>query len=505
MMNQSDLSRTLSGLVPPSTKSYLARSVDEAIAHAREELGSEATLLNTRKLANEQGQPGGYEVVFGMPELPPDPRLRDPRVMDQPRTDPRASDPRLLDPRVMDQPRPDQRASDPRLLDPRVMDQPRPDQRVSDPRLADPRVTDQPRLAASPSSQPALAKLARTTESGSAEPIRVPDGVEGQAGPARAPEDLAADLERLHSQMDEIRNLLMRPTKAQFTPVRTAPDLADLYDCLVSSEVEPALSKDIVDRLEANRSVDAHLQRIAARREKGHRGVSPSSLNDPPDMLEAFVLAELERRVTIAPRLGQNGVVLVGPPGAGKTTTVAKLASFVSDLAETRPVRLVSLDTSPRAVRLREMAEKLGIALTKVPAIHLLAPLIAEVRTAEFLLIDTPGYVSADRKAAEAAAAALAECPGIDIHLVVPGYMKSIDLRRCIQRYQIFRPSKLLVTKLDETHSFGSVFSEAARAGLALSFLAHGPSIPGDIRPASSEDLLALAVDRDPARPANVA
>ena len=75
--------------------------------------------------------------------------------------------------------------------------------------------------------------------------------------------------------------------------------------------------------------------------------------------------------------------------------------------------------------------------------------------------MDTPGYTGADAKAAEAAAAAFAECPQLDVHLVVPGYMKARDLRLCIERYARFRPTKLLVTKLDETHSFGSIFSEA--------------------------------------------
>jgi flagellar biosynthesis protein FlhF len=390
------------GATPPvSAKSYLAKTVDEAIAQAREELGCEAMLLNTRKFVNEQGLPGGYEVVFGVPE---------------------------------------------------------------------------PELERQPSPAPP---------------------------PHAAAEDLAADLERLHAQMDEIRNLLMRPNKAQYTPVRTAPELADVYDCLISSEVEPALSKDIVDRLEADTSVDAYLERTAARRGKSvDRG--PASLKDG-DTLKAFVLAELERRVAIAPRLGQNGVVLVGPPGAGKTTTVAKLASLISDMAETRPVRVLSLDTSARGERLREMAEKLGIALTNVPAIRLLPSLIAEARNTEFLLIDTPGYASSDRNAATEAAAALTGRPGIDTHLVVPGYMKPADLRRCIQNYAIFQPSKLLVTKLDETHSFGSVFSQAARAGLALSFLAHGPAIPRDIRAASPQDLLGLALQRAPEAAANVA
>ncbi len=379
-------------------KSYLAKSVDEAIAQAREEFGPEAMLLNTRRLAGEAGLPGGYEVVFGVPDaqLPSTPR------------------------------------------------------------------------------------------------------------PSRAvPEDLAGDLERLHSQMDEIRNLLMRPTKARLGAVRMAPELADVYECLLACDVDPVLSKDIVDRVESCMAVDEHLQRSQARRGKTDHRTNGAPGN--PEALEALVLAELQRRVAIAPRLGQSGVVLVGPPGAGKTTSLAKLAWFVSDLAETRPIHLLSLDTSARSVRLRELAEKLGIALTKVPAMHVLPSLIAEARKKEFLLIDTPGYGSADAAAAESAAAALAECPGIDTHLVVPGYMKSIDLRRCIQRFQIFRPSKILVTKLDETHSFGSVFSEATRAGLALSFLAHGPRLTRDIRPASSEDLLALALERHPARPAEVA
>src|SRR5580658_3214213 len=154
-------------------KSYLAKTVGEAMAQAREELGSGVMLLNTRKLTSEQGLPGGYEVVFGIPE---------------------------------------------------------------------------PEIPPAPPLAPAV------------------------------PEDLAGDLERLHSQMDEIRNLLMRPNKAQFAPVRTAPELADVYDCLISAEVEPALSKDIVDRLEANISLDAHLERMAARR--GSKKPDRDSLKD---------------------------------------------------------------------------------------------------------------------------------------------------------------------------------------------------------------------------------
>jgi flagellar biosynthesis protein FlhF len=145
------------------------------------------------------------------------------------------------------------------------------------------------------------------------------------------------------------------------------------------------------------------------------------------------------------------------------------------------------------------------MAFQEVPAAYLLPGLIAEARQKETIFVDTPGYTGADASAADAAAAALAECPQIDVHLVVPGYMKARDLRLCIERYARFRPTKLLVTKMDETHSFGSIFSEAARAGLKLSFVAYGPAIPQDIRPVSSEDLLSMALERERARAQRVA
>ncbi len=56
-----------------TTKSYLVKSVDEAIVRARAELGEDAMLLNTRRLANEPGSPGGYEVVFAAPRAHPEP------------------------------------------------------------------------------------------------------------------------------------------------------------------------------------------------------------------------------------------------------------------------------------------------------------------------------------------------------------------------------------------------------------------------------------------------
>ncbi len=391
-------------------KSYFAKSVDQAMAQARVELGEEAMLLNTRKAPADHPSGMNYEVIFGVT------------------------------------------GEAPALLP--------------------------------------VAKVERAVES----------KVQGPA-PAPSPHSL----EQLHQQIDEIRTLLVRSSQAQLSMQRAVPGLADVYAHLMAADVESALSKDIIDRLEASMATDA----FSTGAGNGGNRWKPQRVDW--GRLEAFLRVELENRVGLAPRLGNGddnpAVVLVGPRGAGKTTSLAKLAVLRARFAKERPARLLSLDMSRAAahLQLQSVASAHNIAFQEVPAAYLLPGLIAETRQKESVFVDTPGYSGADSKAAEAAAAAFAECPQLDVHLVIPGYMKARDLRLCIERYAAFRPSKLLVTKLDETQSFGSIFSEAARAGLKLSFVAHGPGIPNDIRPASYQDLLGMPAERAKARSQAVA
>jgi flagellar biosynthesis protein FlhF len=364
------------------TKSYFAKSVDEAIAQARAELGSEALLLNTRKVS-EPGKPSGYEVVLS---------------------------------------------------------------------LAEAHAPERPVRAAGVPRQPVKE--------------------------AASPSHLSVELENLRGQMNEIRELLSRNARNQTIAQRYTPELARVHARLVASELDPALSTEIVDRVE----------RII---------VADSTANT-----EAVLRAELEQRVTFRPRLGVDGgahgavSVVVGPAGGGKTTTLAKLAHAAS---AQHPVRLLSLDRL-RQRQLELVKDRHNISLVTVDSLEKLPRIVAEARKEDCVLIDTPGFSAGEEEAAEALANALNGCPDIDVQLVVPAYMKAADLRQCVERYQLFRPSKLLVTKLDEAQTFGTLFSEAVRSGLALSFVTFGPGVPDDIREATVEDVLGMSEERAQAR-----
>ena len=417
-------------------KSYFAKTVEEAISKARVELGSDALLLNTRKVADAgpgAGNAPGYEVIMGIAGSAPAPRAATPATLPKPL----------------------------------------------------PRTTVASPAASAPSAS-------------------APSGPKPPAETAPSPE-VASEMEKLRAQMDELQSLLVRSAKNAWAAQRSVPETADVYARLIAAEVDPVVSKDICDRLEATMATDAFF---------AFTGPEPSGaqnrwkiLKSDPSRLEKFLLAELQSRVVLRPRLGITGAkgavaAMVGPTGSGKTTSLAKLAIAAS---AQRPVRLISLDRS-RGAAVNGVQQLLGslatpaISFTSVDSLETLPKLVADARKTECVLIDTQGFSPQEQPAAESLAAVLASCGDIDVHLVAPAYMKARDLRNSIERYRLFQPSKLLVTKIDETEAFGTVFSEAAVAGLALSFVSNGPRIPDDIRAACAEDLLKMVQDRPRAR-----
>ena len=119
-----------------------------------------------------------------------------------------------------------------------------------------------------------------------------------------------------------------------------------------------------------------------------------------------------------APSTG-NAIMLVGPTGAGKTTTIAKLAARAA-LVEGKRVSIVTLDNYRVGgiEQIRTFADLIGVPL------HV-ANSPADLRdyldgNDDLVLIDTAGRSPRDNRAIDELADALPNLPPIEVHLVIP-------------------------------------------------------------------------------------
>jgi flagellar biosynthesis protein FlhF len=195
--------------------------------------------------------------------------------------------------------------------------------------------------------------------------------------------------------------------------------------------------------------------------------------------LEALCLIDTRLGV---PESGRKIVALVGPPGCGKTTTLAKLAIQYGIQPRLRTQLLtIDMERIGAADQLRSLASILGVGFAAIETNAALEQALEEHQQKELILIDTPGLGAREIAGAAPLAELLNSRKDIDIHLVLPASMKNADISRTVDRFEIFHPAKLIFTRLDETEGAGCILNEVQRTGKPLSFLNYGQRIPEDL------------------------
>jgi len=294
---------------------------------------------------------------------------------------------------------------------------------------------------------------------------------------------LSREVAELKKELEGMRRTITRSVFASAPWAGAPPDLSDACALLMAGDVAPELARDIVQSAEARAG-----------------GSRPAGKKASPDRapFQRALVEEMEARFTVQPALGRGEcrtriAALVGPPGAGKTTTLVKLAVNYG-LASRRPVLLLSMDNYrvAAAEQLRSYAAILGVGFQLLETVTALAQAIEENRGKELIFIDTPGVAADDLASTAPLAQFLSTRSDIDTQLVVSSSMKSADLSHMVDCFEIFGPQRLLFTKLDETGSFGPILNEATRTGKPLSFFTTGQRIPEDLQAASRNGLVDL-------------
>ncbi len=205
----------------------------------------------------------------------------------------------------------------------------------------------------------------------------------------------------------------------------------------------------------------------------------------------------------IAKRVGTSGPLpkgkgypsiglLIGPSGAGKTSTIAKLASHYR-LEQRKSVALITFDTCRETAveQLRRYAKVVGVPFACALSARQVHEGLRRHTQVDVVLIDMPGIGPADLALAKELRRLLPK-EAVTTHLVLSASTREQELCRITRRLSDLPQPRLLFTKLDETESFGTIFEVAHQTGVPLSYWSIGRQVPEDIEVASAERLAAF-------------
>lgn len=207
-----------------------------------------------------------------------------------------------------------------------------------------------------------------------------------------------------------------------------------------------------------------------------------------------LMLGLISRKLPIAPvdPLEEGGVIaLVGPTGAGKTTTIAKLASRFAEKHAPRDVALVTTDTARIGAReqLYGYGRQLGIAVHEANSGTDLDQLLERLKDYKLVLIDTAGLGPRDRALA-AQLQWLRAARQVRTLLVLPANTSFGDMDEVVRRFGAANLQGLVLSKLDETGRFGNALSVAVDHALPITWVTDGQDVPEDLHRASAANLV---------------
>jgi len=206
--------------------------------------------------------------------------------------------------------------------------------------------------------------------------------------------------------------------------------------------------------------------------------------------------------------LQEGGVIaLVGPSGAGKTTTAAKLATQFLRQHSARDIALVSISANNEnhhaSALLHSFGRQLGVAVhqaSNAPELGLLLKRLADYR---LVIIDSANPDYRQRSSLTNSLQWFIRASAqVNTLLVLPATTGVQEMHDMLHRFSSYRPQGAVLTRLDETRRLGAALSVVMQQPLPIAWLSDGQNLADDLHLASASALiqrlkdLPLAADR---------
>ena len=227
--------------------------------------------------------------------------------------------------------------------------------------------------------------------------------------------------------------------------------------------------------------------------------IAATDINDDLEAASRKVLIKLKESIPVSEfdAIERGGIVVLhGPTGAGKTTTVAKLAAQFLLKHEPRDLVLVCADNGRVGAheQLQTFGKLLGISVVRVRHSGELSTMLGVLGSKKLVLLDSAGMGQADLRNPHRLFGMNRESESIYHYLVLPATMQRAAMERILDSMASADISGVILTKLDDAVHLGDVLTCLLRHDVPLAYWTDGQNIASDIHRADAAVLVSRAM-----------
>ncbi|HOF01907.1 MAG TPA: AAA family ATPase [Spirochaetota bacterium] len=242
--------------------------------------------------------------------------------------------------------------------------------------------------------------------------------------------------------------------------------------------------EEIKDILKENEFFDDFINELI---EEINKSLPLSKINDKSEV-HKFVYEYIKKDLQISGGFKLDNVkkvlVLVGPTGVGKTTTVAKIAA--NAIRDKINIELITIDGYRLGARfqLEKYAEIMNVKMMNIEDNMELQRVVA-LSKADMIIVDTTGRSQKDEinilKMKQLLD--LRNC-ALEFVLTISANTKQKEVERIFKSFDIFDYKNVIITKIDESDSIGAIINACIDKKKAIMYYTDGQKVPNDIEKA---------------------
>lgn len=310
--------------------------------------------------------------------------------------------------------------------------------------------------------------------------------------------DIINDSAVIEEKLDSLHDMISRQMKKENTSGR---DIANAYEEL-SATKENNPSEDSRDtasknsnfkflQLIYNKLIDNEVDEKYANMIIGEISSSIKKESNIDSLLSGVyqkLILKLGEPAEISTSDKPTVVLFIGPTGVGKTTTIAKLASYYK-LEKQCKVAFMTADTYRIAAveQLNTYASIISCPISVVYSSDEVEEALNNFEDYDLIFVDTAGRSHKDEDQMlellelKSMIQGLSDRFNLECYLTLSATTKYKDLIKITEVYKDIKDYKIIFTKLDETSALGNILNIRLATGAQLAYTTSGQNVPNDI------------------------